>query len=41
MVHHPVPWRGTTRWSCHNISLLHLLVGANHIIRDDDIADKL
>jgi hypothetical protein len=40
MVHHPVPWRSTTGWSCHNLPLLCFLVGADLIIRDDDIADK-
>jgi hypothetical protein len=40
MIHHPVPHGSTTGWSYHNLSLLCLLVGADHIIHDDDIADK-
>jgi hypothetical protein len=31
----------TTRWSCHNLPLLGFLVGADGIICDHDIADKL
>jgi hypothetical protein len=27
--------------SCHSLALLGFLVGADHIIRDDDIANKL
>jgi hypothetical protein len=41
MIHHPVLWRGTTGWSCHNLSLIALLMGVDPIIRDDDIADEL
>jgi hypothetical protein len=40
MVHHPVPWRGTTGRSCHDLPLLCLLVSMDHIVRDDDIADE-
>jgi hypothetical protein len=40
-VHHSVLRRSTTGWSYHNLSLLSLLVGADCIVRDDDIADKL
>jgi hypothetical protein len=32
---------GTARRSCHNLSLLCFLVGADRIIPDDDITEKL
>jgi hypothetical protein len=41
MVHHPVPRRSTAGCCCHILSLLCFLVGAERIIRDDGIADKL
>jgi hypothetical protein len=41
MVHRLVPWRGTTERSYHSLPLLCLLVGADCIIRDDDIADEV
>jgi hypothetical protein len=40
-IHHPIFWRSTTRCRCHDLSLLALLVGVDHIIRDNDVADKL
>jgi hypothetical protein len=40
MVHRPVPQGGTTRRSCQMLPLLCLLVGMDHIVRDDNIADK-
>jgi hypothetical protein len=41
MIHHLVLWRSTTGRSCHNHCLLALLVGADCIIRDDDVVDEL
>jgi hypothetical protein len=41
VVHHPVLRRSTTGWSCHSLPLLGFLVGADGIIHDHDIADKL
>jgi hypothetical protein len=41
IVHRLVPWRGTTRWSYHNLPLLYLLVPMDLIIYDDDIADEV
>jgi hypothetical protein len=41
VVHRPVLQRSTTGWSGHNLPLLGFLVGADCIIRDHDIADKL
>jgi hypothetical protein len=41
VVHHPVPARSTARRSYHNLPLLCFLLGADCIIHDDDIADKL
>jgi hypothetical protein len=41
MIHHPVLWRSTTEWSCHNLSLHVLLVSADHIVHDDDIVNEL
>jgi hypothetical protein len=41
VVHCPVFWRSTTRWSCHSLPHLGFLVSADCIIRDDDIIDKL
>jgi hypothetical protein len=40
-VHHSVLRRSTTGWSYHNLSLLSLLVGADRIVCDDGVADKL
>jgi hypothetical protein len=41
VVHCPVLQRSTTGWSCHNLSLLGFLVGADCIVYDHDIADEL
>jgi hypothetical protein len=40
LVHHPVLRRSTTEWSSHNLPLLGLLVGADGIICDHDIAHE-
>jgi hypothetical protein len=41
VVHCPVLWRSTTGWSSHNLPLLGFLVGADCIVHDHDIANKL
>jgi hypothetical protein len=41
VVHHPVLRRRTTRWSCHGLPLLGILVGTVHVVRDDNIVYKL
>jgi hypothetical protein len=41
VVHHPVLQRSTTGWSIHNLPLLGFLVGADGVVRDHDVADKL
>jgi hypothetical protein len=41
VVHHLVLWGSTFGRSCHILPLLGFLMGADHIIHDDDIADKL
>jgi hypothetical protein len=40
MVHRLVPWGSTTERSYHILPLLCLLVGADRIIRNGDIANK-
>jgi hypothetical protein len=40
MLHSSVPRESITGWNCHNLPLLCLLMDADHIVRDDDIADK-
>jgi hypothetical protein len=41
VIHHPVLQRSTTGWSCHSLPLLGFLVGAECIVCDHDITDKL
>jgi hypothetical protein len=41
VVHHPVPERSIARRRYHNLPLLCFLVGADHLICDDDVTDKL
>jgi hypothetical protein len=41
VVHHLVPERNTVGRSYHIFPLLCFLVGADRLIRDDDITDKL
>jgi hypothetical protein len=40
-VYHSVLRGSSSGRSCHSLALLVFLVGADHIIRDDDIANKL
>jgi hypothetical protein len=41
VVHYVVLRRSTIGWSCDNLPLLGFLVGADGIVRNHDIADKL
>ena len=41
VVHRPVLWGSTIRWSSLNLPLLGFLVGADGIVRDHNIADEL
>jgi hypothetical protein len=41
VVHHPVPGTSTARRSYHRLPLICFLVGADRLIHDDDITNKL
>jgi hypothetical protein len=41
VVHCPVLWRRTTRWSSHNLPLLGFLMCADCVVRDHNVADEL